>query len=106
VISYALLILLANLHRTAKIFDPYGKTTFATSALPLHFYFIKEDDMKEMMFSVTSAIALSGTAQVQSKGKTLIACFSWSGNTREMAKQIRQTGTTNNKQQTVKRKIQ
>jgi flavodoxin len=45
------------------------------------------------MFLVASAIALSGTVQAQSKGKILIVCFSWGGNTREMAKQIqRQTG--------------
>jgi flavodoxin len=46
--------------------------------------------MKRMMFLVASAAALSGAMQAQSKGKTLIAYFSWGGNTREMAKQIQQ----------------
>jgi flavodoxin len=46
--------------------------------------------MKRMMFLVASAITLSGTVQVQSKGKTLVAYFSWSGNTREIAKLIQQ----------------
>jgi flavodoxin len=46
--------------------------------------------MKKMMCLVASAIALSGAVQAQSKGKTLIAYFSWGGNTREMAKQIQQ----------------
>lgn len=46
--------------------------------------------MKRMMFLVASAVALSGAMQAQSKGKTLIAYFSWGGNTREMAKQIQQ----------------
>jgi flavodoxin len=46
--------------------------------------------MKQLMFLAASAIALNGTVQAQSKGKTLIAYFSWGGNTREMAKQIQQ----------------
>ncbi|MDR0754624.1 MAG: NAD(P)H-dependent oxidoreductase [Prevotellaceae bacterium] len=46
--------------------------------------------MKKLMFLVAFAIALCGTAQAQSKGKILIACFSWSGNTHELAKQIQQ----------------
>jgi flavodoxin len=46
--------------------------------------------MKRMMFLVASAIALSGTVQAQNKGKILIVYFSWSGNTREIAKQIQQ----------------
>jgi flavodoxin len=49
--------------------------------------------MKRMIFLVASAIALSGTVQAESRGKTLIVYFSWGGNTREMARQIRhQTG--------------
>jgi flavodoxin len=49
--------------------------------------------MKKKMILVATAIALSGTAQAQSKGKILVAYFSWGGNTREMAKQIqKQTG--------------
>jgi flavodoxin len=51
--------------------------------------------MKEIMFLVAASIALDGTAQAQaqSKGKILVAYFSWGGNTREMAKQIqKQTG--------------
>ncbi|MDR0711175.1 MAG: NAD(P)H-dependent oxidoreductase [Prevotellaceae bacterium] len=43
-----------------------------------------------MMFLVASAVAMSGAVQAQSKGKILIAYFSWGGNTREVAKQIRQ----------------
>ncbi|MDR1653906.1 MAG: NAD(P)H-dependent oxidoreductase [Prevotellaceae bacterium] len=43
-----------------------------------------------MMFLVASAVALSGTVQAQDRGKILIAYFSWGGNTREMAKQIKQ----------------
>ncbi|MDR2449009.1 MAG: NAD(P)H-dependent oxidoreductase [Prevotellaceae bacterium] len=43
-----------------------------------------------MMFLVASAVALSGAAQAQSKGKILVAYFSWGGNTREVAKQIQQ----------------
>ncbi|MDR2118818.1 MAG: hypothetical protein LBP25_04735 [Tannerellaceae bacterium] len=49
--------------------------------------------MKRMICLVASAIALCGAAQAQSKeskGKILVAYFSWSGNTREMAKQIQQ----------------
>ncbi|MDR2292821.1 MAG: hypothetical protein LBE11_05025 [Prevotellaceae bacterium] len=46
--------------------------------------------MKKMMFLMAFAISLCGTAQAQSKGKTLIAYFSWSGNTREVAMQIQQ----------------
>jgi flavodoxin len=47
--------------------------------------------MKKMMFlAIVSIVVLSGTVQAQSKGKTLIAYFSWGGNTREMAKQIQQ----------------
>jgi hypothetical protein len=49
--------------------------------------------MRRMMFLVASVIALSGAAQAQSKesrGKILIAYFSWGGNTREMARQIQQ----------------
>ncbi|MDR1673735.1 MAG: NAD(P)H-dependent oxidoreductase [Bacteroidales bacterium] len=49
--------------------------------------------MKKIMCLVASAVALSGAVQAQSKEKTLIAYFSWGGNTREMAKQIQeQTG--------------
>jgi flavodoxin len=47
-------------------------------------------DMKRMMFLIVFAVTLSGAVQAQSKGKTLIAYFSWGGNTREMAKQIQQ----------------
>jgi flavodoxin len=49
--------------------------------------------MKTMIYLVVAAVALCGSAQAQSKeskGKILIAYFSWSGNTREMAKQIQQ----------------
>jgi flavodoxin len=46
--------------------------------------------MKRMVFLVASAVALSGAAQAQGKGKTLVAYFSWGGNTREAAKQIEQ----------------
>jgi flavodoxin len=46
--------------------------------------------MKKIMFLVASAIALCGATQAQSKGKTLVAYFSWGGNTREVAKQIQQ----------------
>jgi flavodoxin len=42
------------------------------------------------MFLMAFAVVLSGAAQAQSKGKTLIAYFSWGGNTREVAKQIQQ----------------
>ncbi|MDR3236282.1 MAG: NAD(P)H-dependent oxidoreductase [Prevotellaceae bacterium] len=49
--------------------------------------------MKEIMFLAASAIALGGTAQAQSNEKILVAYFSWSGNTLEIAKQIqKQTG--------------
>ena len=50
----------------------------------------KKYSMKKMMFLVASAVALSSTVEAQGKGKTLIAYFSWGGNTREVAKQIRQ----------------
>jgi flavodoxin len=46
--------------------------------------------MKTMICLLASAVALCGSAQAQDKGKTLIAYFSWGGNTREMAKQIQQ----------------
>jgi flavodoxin len=49
--------------------------------------------MKKIMFLAASAVALSGAAQAQDEGKTLIAYFSWGGNTREIATQIqKQTG--------------
>jgi flavodoxin len=46
--------------------------------------------MKKMIFLAASVAALSGAVQAQNKGKTLIAYFSWGGNTREVAKQIQQ----------------
>ncbi|MDR1022742.1 MAG: NAD(P)H-dependent oxidoreductase [Prevotellaceae bacterium] len=46
--------------------------------------------MKKMTFLAASVLALSSIAQAQSKGKILIAYFSWGGNTREVAKQIQQ----------------
>ncbi|MDR1553050.1 MAG: NAD(P)H-dependent oxidoreductase [Prevotellaceae bacterium] len=49
--------------------------------------------MKKMMCIVAFFIALIGTVQAQSNKKILIAYFSWSGNTREIAKNIqKQTG--------------
>jgi flavodoxin len=46
--------------------------------------------MKKIICIIASIITLSCTSQEQHKGKILIAYFSWSGNTREMAKQIQE----------------
>jgi hypothetical protein len=71
---------------TAKVFEPQRKTIFAAFALPLHFI-LNKYDMKRTIFLVASAVGLSGAMQAQSK-KTLIAYFSWGGNTREVAKRM------------------
>jgi flavodoxin len=49
--------------------------------------------MKKLICILASIIALGCTGQEKSKGKILVAYFSWGGNTREIAKQIQeQTG--------------
>jgi hypothetical protein len=80
----------ANLYLSVKQKRALQKTKQYNFQITFALYFVKKYDMKRVVFLVASAIALSGAVQAQSKGKTLIAYFSWGGNTREMAKQIQQ----------------
>jgi flavodoxin len=80
----------ADLHLTAKQKRALQKNKQYNFHITFALYFVKKYDMKRVVFLVASAVALSGAVQAQSKGKTLIAYFSWGGNTREMAKQIQQ----------------
>jgi hypothetical protein len=80
----------ADLHLSAKQKRALQKNNLYNIRITFALCFVKKYDMKRVVFLVASTVALSGAVQAQSKGKTLIAYFSWGGNTREMAKQIQQ----------------
>jgi hypothetical protein len=82
----------ANLYLSVKQKRALQKTKQYNFHITFALYFVKKCDIKKVMCFVASAFTLSGVVQAQSKGKTLIACFSWGGNTHEneMAKRRKQ----------------